>query len=373
MHTHKSVSRLMSPKQRQALSIAVIVVVVFGLYFFWDYFYLIALGAIVAFLFNPVYKWLLKISGNRVGLSVSLTFLISFITIAVPLTLVLVITVEQVLQMADSIAQSVGTGSYLSDLIQNGVNTVNHIIERLPGNALNPVTAEQPLEWLSNNASRLLQYSVSFMANAAGGVTSFFAKAVVYIFVFISFLRNQDRIVHALKRLNPLGEKATDLYLSRMTAMTSAMVRGQFIIAIIQGLVDAALLWVVGVDYFFISFVVITFLSIIPLGGGILVIPIGLVMILTGRVWQGILLILGHVIIVGNIDNVLRPRFVPKRARLDSALLILSVFAGLGMFGFLGIVIGPVIAIMIVTTIQVYIAAADREAKIEALQELEQS
>jgi predicted PurR-regulated permease PerM len=137
--------------------------------------------------------------------------------------------------------------------------------------------------------------------------------------------------------------------------MTKAMVKGQFIIALAQGIVDASLLWVVGIDYFFFWLVLLTFLSIIPLGGGIIVIPIGIILILTGNIWQGLVLILGHILIVTNIDNILRPKLVPKDAKLDSALLILSVFAGIAMFGFLGIVIGPVIMILIVTTIEAYI------------------
>jgi predicted PurR-regulated permease PerM len=78
-------------------------------------------------------------------------------------------------------------------------------------------------------------------------------------------------------------------------------------------------------------------------------------MLLTGQIWQGLLLILGHMFIVGNEDNILRPKLVPKEARLDPALTMLSVFSGLAFFGFLGIVLGPVIMIVIVTTIEVYL------------------
>jgi predicted PurR-regulated permease PerM len=175
------------------------------------------------------------------------------------------------------------------------------------------------------------------------------------VFIFISFLKNQDKLVEIIHKLNPLQPSITDLYLGKMKAMTKAMVKGQFTIAMMQGLVDAALLFIVGYKYFVFWLVLITFLSIIPLGGGIIVLPVGIVMLLTGHIWQGILLIVGHLIIVTNIDNVIRPRFVPKEASLDSALTILSVFAGIAMFGFLGIVIGPVLMILIVTTIQVYI------------------
>jgi predicted PurR-regulated permease PerM len=79
-------------------------------------------------------------------------------------------------------------------------------------------------------------------------------------------------------------------------------------------------------------------------------------MILFGNVFGGIFVIAWHLIVVTNIDNVLRPILIPRQARLDSALMLLAVFAGITMFGFLGIVIGPVLMIVIVTTISVYLA-----------------
>ena len=94
----------------------------------------------------------------------------------------------------------------------------------------------------------------------------------------------------------------------------------------------------------------------IPLGSGIITIPFGIGMMLFGNVFGGIFVIAFHIIVVTNIDNFLRPILVPREARLDSALMLLSVFAGIAMFGAFGIVIGPVLMIVIVTTISVYLA-----------------
>jgi predicted PurR-regulated permease PerM len=79
-------------------------------------------------------------------------------------------------------------------------------------------------------------------------------------------------------------------------------------------------------------------------------------MILFGNVFGGVFVIVFHLIVVTNIDNFLRPILVPRAARLDSALMLLAVFSGIAMFGAWGIVIGPVLMIVIVTTISVYLA-----------------
>jgi predicted PurR-regulated permease PerM len=102
--------------------------------------------------------------------------------------------------------------------------------------------------------------------------------------------------------------------------------------------------------------IVLTALSVIPLGGGIITIPFGIGMILFGNVIGGLFVVVFHLVAVTNIDNFLRPILVPREARLDPALMLLAVFAGIAMFGFWGIVIGPVLMIVIVTTISVYLA-----------------
>ena len=97
-------------------------------------------------------------------------------------------------------------------------------------------------------------------------------------------------------------------------------------------------------------------MSIIPLGGGIVTIPFGIGMIFYGNIVGGAFVVLWHLLVVTNIDNFLRPVLVPRDARLNSALMLLAVFAGIAMFGPWGIVIGPVLMILIVTTVDVYLA-----------------
>ena len=139
--------------------------------------------------------------------------------------------------------------------------------------------------------------------------------------------------------------------------MVTATVRGQFIIAVCQGVAGAVSIYIAGVhDGFFMFVIFLTALSFIPLGSGIVTIPLGIGMALFGNVirrgvrrrippYRG-----------DQYRQVLRPFLVPKSAHLSPALMLLSVFAGLGMFGFWGIVLGPVLMIIIVTTISVYLA-----------------
>lgn len=339
----------------RSLKVAVVLAILLGVFFLWDYFTLIAFAAILAFLFNPIYKKILKKSKGKSGLSAGLTFLIVVLTICIPLVALLVITIDQSVQIVDSFKNTSQSSSGIYDTLVNLIKDTNKQLDKLPTLGPETIKISQITDWLKSHASSLTSSAVTMLSGVAGGFTSLVTKSIIFIFVFMSLLKHQTKVLGTLKKMNPLGPKTSDHYLAKMGAMTSAMVKGQFMIAVAQGLVDALLLKIVGIDYFIFLFMFLTFLSIIPLGGGIIVLPIGVVMLLTGHIWQGLVLIIGHILIVTNIDNVLRPRFVPKQARLDSALLMLSVFAGLGFFGFLGIIIGPIVMIVIVTTIQIYL------------------
>jgi len=336
-----------TPGQKKALTVALGIALVGGFLFLNPYFSLIAFAAILAFMFNPVYHRLER-RWNNPNRSSMVTLFVALLTLIIPLLGVLFISIRQI----DSLASNINSVD-ITNFITGAINTVNETLTRLGINASinqNTVTTaiEAPLKGFGQNTLKSLPGLFS-------SFFSFFSTSIIFLFVFLSILKNQNTIVKTAHSLNPLGKEISRLYLSKIAAMTKAMVRGQFIIATLQGLTDASLLAIAGLpQLFFFFFVILTALSIVPLGGGIVAIPIGIFMILTGNVWGGVLIIAGHLIIVTNIDNVLRPKLVPKEARLDSALTLLSVFAGLKMFGFLGIVIGPVIMILIVTTIQVY-------------------
>ena len=243
---HRHIVRLMNNKQRQALSVAVILALLLAIYFLRSYFFVIAIGVIVAYMFNPIYQWLLSKTNNRTGLSIALTFILSVITILIPLCLVLVFTIDQAVQFANELTKSASQGTAFGNFIDQALAAINKLIDKLPGGSVDNITTVQVTDWLQSNASNIAKYVFNFFAGLTGSIVSFLAKIVIYFYIFMSVLRNQDKILYAIRRINPLGERATNLYLKRIGAMTTAMVKGQFAIAVLQGLVDASLLWVVG-------------------------------------------------------------------------------------------------------------------------------
>lgn len=339
--------------QKRALAIVTGLALLFGAYFLRRYFMLIVIAAVVAYLFAPLYNKLrAKMS---TGLSTTLTVLAALATVVIPILAVVSLATVQISHMLIGVAEWAKTAD-LTTLGEKAIGTVNTLLHKLPFQTPT-ITLEGLREHVGKVAQTIGEWLLRNVSGAAGGAIGFITAAIIFLYVLISLLVNKTELIVLLRRLNPLGEEVTDLYLAKMGAMVKGTVKGQFIIAMIQGTLGAASIYIAGFhDGFFIFAIFLTALSVIPLGSGIVTIPFGIGLMLFGNIAGGLFVVLFHVIVITNVDNFLRPILVPQEARLDPALMLLSVFSGITMFGFFGIILGPVLMILIVTTISVYLA-----------------
>ncbi|ULE31386.1 AI-2E family transporter [Mycobacterium sp. IDR2000157661] len=339
--------------QRRALAVATVAAIAFGAYFLRGYFILVVVAAVVAYLFSPLYRRLNKRLGS--GLSATITLLTAIAAVIVPLSLFVFLAVVQITTMVERVADWVARTD-LSALGDRALQFVNELLARVPyvDTTVTPQSLQGSMTRVAQEAG---QWLLGLLQGAAGGAFGALTAMILFIYVFLSLLINRDRVLLLIRRLNPLGEEVTDLYMAKMGAMVKGTVMGQFVIAVCQGVAGAASIYIAGFHQgFFLFAVLLSALSVIPLGSGIVTIPFGIGMILFGNIFGGVFVIAFHIIVVTNIDNFLRPILVPREARLDAALMLLAVFAGISMFGAWGIVIGPVLMIVIVTTISVYLS-----------------
>jgi predicted PurR-regulated permease PerM len=339
--------------QKRALAVLTLIALLFGAYFLRNYFVLIVVAAVGSYLFTPLFNWFNK--RLNIGLSVTCTVLSALASVIVPIGLLVVLAFVQIARMVNDIAGWFKTTNP-SELGDKALQLTNELLARVPFLHVK-VSAEMLRNTMISAARKLGGWLLQFLQDAAGGLAGAVTAAIIFLYVFVALLVNREKLRTLIGQLNPLGEEVTDLYLRRMGSMVRGTVSGQFVIALCQGVAGAASIYVAGFHHgFFIFAILLTALSIIPLGGGIVTIPFGIGMIFYGNVVGGVFVVLWHLLVVTNIDNFLRPILVPREARLNSALMLLSVFAGIAMFGPWGIVIGPVLMIVIVTTVDVYLA-----------------
>lgn len=339
--------------QKRALAVLTVIALLLGAYFLRSYFVLIVMAAVGAYLFSPLYQRFLRRFGS--GLAATCTLLCAVLMVIIPVSLVVFFGIVQVTQMVDTVSTWVGQTD-LSALGDRGLQLINSMLERVPFLHIH-LTADSLRDTIVSLSQKIGQWLLGVLQGAVGGMVGALTSAIIFLYVFISLLVHKDAVTTLIRRLNPLGEEITDLYLAKTGAMVKGTVKGQFVIALCQGLAGAISIYIGGFhDGFFVFAILLTALSVIPLGGGVLSIPFGIGMVLFGNTVGGIFVVVWHLLVVSNIDNVLRPILVPKAARLDSALMLLAVFAGISMFGFFGLVIGPVLMIIIVTTVTVYLS-----------------
>jgi len=208
-------------------------------------------------------------------------------------------------------------------------------------------TAQNAVEFLSTT----LRGQILAISNASIKIVT---DMVLFIVFVITFIPNVDKITRFLTKLSPLADDVNELYMRRITSMSIAMLRGSVVIAFTQAVATGFVLWLTGVPYVFFFAVITFFFCLVPLGSGLILIPAGVVFLLLGSITKGVLLIAAYFLFIGNIDNVVRPMLVSKEAMVHPVMMLVSVFAGLAAFGFWGFVYGPLVAILFLTTLEVY-------------------
>jgi predicted PurR-regulated permease PerM len=169
-------------------------------------------------------------------------------------------------------------------------------------------------------------------------------------------------MIELSQKASPIGRNLAELYNRKIIAMVRSLITGVFLIAIIQGLAMGFFYWLAGMNYVFLLIVISTLLAIIPMVGiSWLVIAIAIFSFIGGDPTQAIIVLFGFYGVVNWIDVFLRPKFISKEAHLHTALFLLSMFAGLAWAGIMGLFYGPIIMLLLVTTVEIYIEEFARE------------
>ena len=311
----------------------------------------IIIALIASFMTIGMLKKYEKWFKNR-GRAVTATIISAAIFIFIPLTLFLFVSIDQVSQIVNDVNEVVDT-SEIYDSTQGVTENVNEGLGVLTNDTV--TVTDEDIQNAAISATRTLgEGLLNFVTSTFSSLPATITSIILFFFVYAGVLAKYEGLLAFVKKINPLGEDMSELYLDQAGKMTTSMVKGQFIVALAQGFAGAFSLWVVGLPYIAFFALLLSLLSIVPLGGGIITMPIGAIMILTGNIWQGIFVLLFHFIVVTNLDNFIRPKLVPSDLRLPPALTLISVFAGVGLFGFIGIVVGPVLFILGYTTLDLY-------------------
>jgi len=306
------------------------------------------LAAMLAVLFQKPYEYLLSKTGNRKGLSSLITSMLILLLIIIPVTIISVLVGNEVISSYQSIADS-------GDFYQNQINP---LIEKIQTNpfyeifGLQQVLGKEAFAQYSGQFGKLvLAFLQTAYLNAAHIILMIF---VMFFSLYYFFIDGKD-VVKKVKYISPLRDSHENMLVEKFISISRATIKGNLVVAIIQGTLGATLFAAVGIQSAIIWGVAMMFLSLLPMMGTSLVwFPAGIIMLMMGNIWQGIVILVLGFTIISTIDNVLSPELIGKDTQLHPLLLFFAILGGLPLFGFAGFIVGPVIVALFVSMWEIY-------------------
>jgi predicted PurR-regulated permease PerM len=197
----------------------------------------------------------------------------------------------------------------------------------------------------------LLQQASNFIGNFSAAIVSF-AFAVLSMFFFF---RDGDRLAVRFRELLPMSEELKQSLTERLRQVTEASIYGGVLVAAVQGILGGIIFWATGLPSPIFWGSLMAILSLIPIVGPYLIyLPAAIILFVTGSWIRGCIVLGLGVLVVSQSDNVLRPVFVSSRTKIHTLVLFFSILGGLKVFGLLGVILGPVVASVVFTFLEIY-------------------
>jgi predicted PurR-regulated permease PerM len=309
----------------------------------------IFMAAVFTGLVYPVYRWLLARFKGRETLASMTTLLIVIIVGVLPLIAFLGVVVGQAAEVTKIVAP------WVEKQLQSSKVDDHPLPDWIPfAKELEPYQAE-----IKSKVATLASKAGGFIVGSFSKATQVTAIFLLNLFVmlyamFFFFIRGPD-IVRTIMGYLPLSESNKDNLLNVGLSVSKATIKGTLVIGIVQGGLGGLGLAVAGIPGFAFWGTVMIVLSIIPgIGTALVWIPAVIYLAISGDTVTAIGLTVWSAAIVGTVDNVLRPRLVGKDTKMPDLLILVSTLGGLGLFGALGLIVGPVIAALFLTAWTIY-------------------
>jgi predicted PurR-regulated permease PerM len=311
----------------------------------------ILIAAVLSGLFYPLYMELVHALRGRRALASAFTLLLMLLVVVGPLTAILGVVVNQALRVTQSIRpvveQLIAEPTYLG-----------RQLERIPGfDRLGPYR-EQILTSAGELVGAVGSFLVGSLTDTTRSTVTFVFHFFILLYTMFFFLMDGPRMLSAILDHVPLRGPEKEQMKERFLSMTRATIKGTIVIGIIQGGLSGLAFWAVGIPDALFWTVVMAVLSILPVVGGALVwVPTAIFLVATGQVLQGTLLAAFCSLIVGSVDNVLRPRLVGRDTKMHDLMILFSTLGGIIVFGPVGFIVGPILAGLFVTSWEIFAVA----------------
>lgn len=293
-------------------------------------------SAVLAVLFAPLRAWLTRRT-RRPNLAAALALLVAILSVLLPLALLTAALAAEISEFAGP-APNVDRLLDESSLREQVLAVYDRTAERFPlVRRIDRARLEASLESVGQV---LLDRSLEVAGSALGALVQF----VLIAFTLFFLLRDGDKFAEQLRDLLPLGRRQADRLLDKVVEVLRASTFGVVVVAAVQGALGGIMFAILGLSSPLLWGVVMTLFGMIPmLGTAVVWLPAVAYLFFTGETTQALVLLAWGAVVVGTIDNVLRPMLVGSRTRLHELVVFFGVLGGIKLFGLVGLFVGPAV------------------------------
>lgn len=302
-------------------------------------------GCTIALLFAPVFRWMLPRVKHRRTPAALLTLLLVLLIVVVPFAIV----------SASLAREALGVYGRLQTGELNPALYFHRVFDALPAWLMSVLDGFglDDFDTLQHRLTAAIAQASQFIATRvlSIGQDTFAFVVDLFITAYIAFflIRDGDSVARAVRRAIPLSAEHKQELEGKFATVIRATVKGNLVVALIQGGLGGMAFWFLDIGAPLLWGVLMAFLSLLPAVGAALVwAPVAAYLLLTGAIWQGVVLVVVGVLVIGLIDNLLRPLLVGRDTRMPDYVVMITTLGGMAVFGINGFVIGPAIAAMFI-------------------------
>jgi predicted PurR-regulated permease PerM len=308
----------------------------------------IAAGVIVAVIFHPAYKRVLRWMGNRRTWAALVATLGIVFLFLLPVTLILLKATTEAITAAQRLsrlsAEQGGFGQFVFAMAERPLHFFGRFVDLSRFDIHNAIAS----------SLQRLSYTVLSSGAAVLGSLARFAADFLFMLIVVFFLfRDGETWAAGLGSLMPLSPAQTSRLFRNINDTIIGNVYGIVSVGLIQGILTGIATAIVGLPSPLLLSIAAFFASILPVVGAALVwAPAGLYLIFTGALWKGIFVLAWGAIVISAVDNVVRPWVVSGKVELHPLVLMFVILGGVQVFGFLGLFLGPVVVSVLAAVFQ---------------------
>ncbi len=313
-------------------------------------------GTVIATLFVPLHRRLLASTGQRRNLAAFLTVLIIIAIVILPMTLI----AASLTREAAGVYEKVQSGEmdparFFKQVYDASPAWASTLLHSFGLESLGAVQAK-----LSAGLMAGSQYIATQVLSIGQSTFDFIANLFVMLYLLFFLLRDEKTLSRRIRDAIPLQAEHRQAFLLKFSIVIRATVKGDMLVALVQGTLGGLIFWFLGISVPLLWAVMMAFFSLLPaIGAGLIWIPVAVYLLATGEIWQGVVLIIFGALVIGLIDNFLRPILVGNDTKMPDYVVLISTVGGLATFGLNGLVIGPVIAALFIAAWDIFSASRE--------------